>query len=79
MGTIAEAAGGLPFRRTDPYELPDILEVMPMRRTTKERTAKLLETIGAVAAVANAVIALANLLYDIVRNRKQKSNRPDQG
>ncbi len=48
-------------------------------RKNGERTANLLETIGVVAAVVNAVIALANLLYDIVRNRKQKSNRPDQG
>ena len=31
------------------------------------------------AAVVNAVIALIRLVWDLVKNRKQKSNRPRQG
>ena len=45
-----------------------------------ERTAELYNVIGIVVAGVNAVISLLHLLYEIAKDRQQKSNRPpDQG
>ena len=39
----------------------------------------LLEIIGVAATVISAITALLHYLHDIRKDRKQKSNRPDQG
>ena len=39
----------------------------------------LFDIVRACAAVVSALVAVIRLVWDIVKDRKQKSNRPDQG
>lgn len=36
----------------------------------------LLEIIRVIAAITSAIVSLVRLVYDIIKDRKQKSNRP---
>ena len=55
---------------------PRILEVMPYEESILKGRQVLLEVVGILAAVISAVVALIRLIWDIRKDREQKSNRP---
>ena len=78
IALLHRLAGGFAFQRMSTYGLPCILEVMPMGKY-REGNAKLFEILSIVSSLIRTVISLIRLIWDMSKDRKQKSNRPDQG
>ena len=74
------SVGGWPYHRMmDSYDFLAIGGVAYGGKITGKVAQVLFDIVRACAAVVNALVAVIRLVRDIAKDKKQKSNRPDQG
>ena len=66
----------MPFKCMSTYRLPRIPGGDAYEESTTKGWQVLLDIVGVIATIIRTVISLVRLVYDIMKDRKQKSNRP---
>ncbi len=65
----------LPFNCISTYRPPRILGGDAYEENTTKGSQVLLDIVGVIASMIRTMITLVRLVYDIMKDRKQKSNR----
>lgn len=76
MGATVAIGGGFAFQLYEYIQASSHSGGDAYEENTTKGWQVLLDIVGVIATIIRTIISLVRLVYDITKNRKQKSNRP---